>query len=95
MVVQLMADNPGVEIFIQSVLPISNTSQIGGLTNIKIIALNAKLQEIADKHGATYIDVYSAYVLDGEMNPEYTSDGVHLKDKYKYLWLDILEKYIH
>lgn len=53
MVVQLMADNPGVEIFIQSVLPISNTSQIGGLTNIKIIALNAKLQEIADKHGAT------------------------------------------
>ena len=29
------------------------------------------------------------------MNPEYTSDGVHLKDKYKYLWLDILEKYIH
>ena len=53
MVVQLMADNPGVEIFIQSVLPISNTSQIAGLTNIKIIALNAKLQEIADKHGAT------------------------------------------
>ena len=50
---QLMADNPGVEIFIQSVLPISNTSQIAGLTNIKIIALNAKLQEIADKHGAT------------------------------------------
>ena len=95
MIVELMADNPGDEIFIQSVLPISNTSQTGGLTNKNIIALNAKLQEIAEKHGATYIDIHSAYVLDGEMNPEYTKDGVHLKDEYKYLWLDILEEYIH
>lgn len=42
----------------------------------------------------TYIDVYSVYVLNGEMNPEYTKDGIHLKDEYKYLWLDVLAEYI-
>lgn len=94
-IVQLMADNPGDEIFIQSVLPISNANQTGGLTNQNIVALNAKLQEIAEKHGVTYIDIYSAYVMNGEMNPEYTKDGIHLKDEYKYLWLDILAEYIH
>lgn len=95
MIVEIMADNPGDEMFIQSVLPISNKNQTGGLTNENIVKLNAKLQEIAEKHGVTYIDVYSAYVLNGEMNPEYTKDGVHLKDEYKYIWLDILAEYIH
>ena len=92
--VHIMSDNPGDKIFIQSVLPISNGNQTGRLTNQNIVALNAKLQKISEKHGATYIDVYSAYVLNGEMNPEYTNDGVHLKDEYKCLWLDVLEKYI-
>lgn len=95
MIVDIMTNNPGDEIFIQSILPISNKNQTGGLTNENIVKLNAKLQEIAEKHGATYIDVYSAYVLNGEMNPEYTKDGVHLKDEYKYLWLDILSEYVN
>lgn len=95
MIKDIMSDNPDNEIFIQSILPISNKNQTRGLTNENIIKLNAKLQEIAKKHGITYVDIYSAYVLDGEMNPEYTRDGVHLKDEYKHLWLDILSEYIN
>lgn len=94
MLQDIMADNPDNEIFIQSILPISNKNQTRGLTNENIIKLNARLQEIAKKHGVTYVDIYSAYVLNGEMNPEYTKDGVHLKDAYKHLWLDILSEYI-
>ena len=94
MLEEIMADNPGDQIFIQSVLPISNSNQTGGLTNDNIVKFNAKLQEIAEKHGVTYIDVYSVYVLNGEMNPDYTKDGIHLKDEYKYLWLDVLAEYI-
>lgn len=95
MIKDIMSDNPDNEIFIQSILPISNKNQTRGLTNENIIKLNAKLQEIAKKHGITYVDIYSAYVLNGEMNPEYTRDGVHLKDEYKHLWLDILSEYIN
>ena len=95
MLVKIMTDNPGAQIFIQSVLPISDSNQTRGLTNENIVKFNAKLQEIAEKHGVTYIDIYSVYVLNGEMNPEYTKDGVHLKGKYKQLWLKVLTKYIH
>ncbi len=95
MIVEIMDNNPGDEMFIQSNLPVSNEIQAGGLTNENIAKLNAKLREIAEKHSATYIDVYSAYVLDGEMNPAYTKDGIHLNDEYKYLWLEILSEYIN
>ena len=94
MIVDIIADNPGDTVFIQSVLPISNTKQEGGLTNDNIVELNNRLQEIAERNGVTYIDVYSLYVLNGEMNPEYTKDGIHLKDEYKYLWLEKLSDYI-
>ena len=77
MIAEIIANNPGDEVFIQSILPISNKNQTGGLTNENIVKLNAKLQEIAERQGVTYIDVYSVYVLNGEMNPEYTKDGVH------------------
>jgi lysophospholipase L1-like esterase len=95
MIAEIIANNPGDEVFIQSILPISNKNQTGGLTNENIVKLNAKLQEIAERQGVTYIDVYSVYVLNGEMNPEYTKDGVHLKDEYKYLWLDVLAEYVN
>ena len=95
MLVSLMEDNPGAQVFVQSVLPISNSSQTGERTNENIVKLNAALEEIAEKHGATYVDIYSAYALNGEMNPEYTVDGVHLKEAYQYLWLDVLAGYIH
>ncbi|WP_295157184.1 GDSL-type esterase/lipase family protein [uncultured Ruminococcus sp.] len=94
MIVDIIADNPGDTVFIQSVLPISKSKHEGGLTNENIVELNNRLQEIAERNGVTYIDVYSLYVLNGEMNPEYTKDGIHLKDEYKHLWLEKLSDYI-
>lgn len=95
MIVEIISNNPEDEIFIQSILPISNKNETAGLTNKNIIKLNSKLEEISKRQGVTYIDVYSTYVLNGEMNPEYTLDGIHLKDEYKYLWLDLLSKYVN
>ena len=94
MIVDIIADNPEASVFIQSILPISNAVQKGRMTNEKIINLNHKLQEIAMRQGITYVDIYSLYVLNGEMNPEYTKDGIHLKDEYKHLWLEALSEFI-
>lgn len=95
MITKLKTESPNAEIFVQSVLPIQNKNQEGKLTNSNIVKLNEELQSMADRLGVTYIDVYSVYVLNGEMNPEYTVDGVHLKEEYKHLWLDLLSEYIH
>ncbi|WP_294750967.1 GDSL-type esterase/lipase family protein [uncultured Ruminococcus sp.] len=95
MVSEIAEDNPDAELFIQSVLPISNKKQKRGLTNENIVRFNSKLQDIAKRHGITYIDTHSAYVLSGEMNPEYTVDGVHLNDDSKDLWMKALNEYIY
>lgn len=95
MITKLKTDSPNAEIFIQNVLPIQNNKQEGRLTNSNIVKLNEELQSMADRLSVTYIDVYSVYVLNGEMNPEYTEDGVHLQEDYKHLWLDLLSEYIH
>ena len=94
MIIELKTENPNAEIFVQSVLPIKNIKEEGRLTNKNIVKLNEELKSLADRNGLTYIDIYSAYVLNGEMNPDYTVDGVHLKDEYKYLWLEQLTAYI-
>ena len=67
MIVEIIANNPNDEIFIQSILPISNKNQVRvrGVTNENIVKLNTKLQEIARRRGVTYIDIYSLYVLNG------------------------------
>ena len=95
MITTLKTESPNAEIFVQSVLPIQNKNQEGKLTNSNIVKLNEELQSMTDRLGVTYIYVYSVYVLNGEMNPEYTVDGVHLQEDYKHLWLDLLSEYIH
>ena len=96
MIINLKNDNPSADIFVQSVLPVNKSNKNESLkSNNNIINLNEKLHSLAKRQGVTYIDVYSVYVLDGEMNPQYTVDGIHLKEEYKYLWLDVLSKYIN
>ena len=95
MIIKLINENPNSDFYVQSVLPIQNNKQEGSLNNENIVKLNAELQKMAERHGATYIDVYSVYVDNGEMNHQYTVDGIHLQEEYKYLWLDVLSKYIN
>ena len=95
MVEDIAADNPEAELFIQSVLPVSRYNDNGGLTNGNIVLLNEKLKEIAARHGITYIDLHSAYELSGEINHEYTRDGLHLSDEGKLVWPEVISEYVY
>lgn len=45
-------------------------------------AFNRGISEQLKSYGhATYVDVYDAFEHDGELNPNYTTDGVHLNYK--------------
>lgn len=94
MTADIIAGNPDAAVYIQSILPVSNANQKGRLTNENILKINEALQEIAARQGAVYIDLHSLYVLNGEMNPAYTKDGLHLKDEAKNLWLEAISKYV-
>ena len=89
---------PNAEIFVQSVLPISsnredNQVQGGICKNQTIRVFNEGLKNLAKEKELTYIDLYPLYELDGSMNPEYSTDGVHIEGNYK-IWAEAIKAYI-
>ncbi len=90
---------PDVEIYVQSVLPIASykeSSWYGGgiCKNATIRAFNEKLKELAEEKGHVYIDLYSVYEKDGSLDPDYTSDGLHLGGHYEP-WAEAIREYIY
>lgn len=91
---ELMERVPGVQIYVQSVLPVSKSKEGSVCRNSTIEVFNGELKTIALERGATYIDLYSLYVLNGYINPELTKDGLHLQDNAYGIWVDAVSKYI-
>lgn len=90
----LKSENSNSKIFIQSILPISPYKEQGNLTNKNIIKFNSFLKELSKTYGFTYVNLYSVYEKNNEMNEAYTKDGIHLDDNSKKLWLDYISSYI-
>lgn len=76
-----------VRLFVQSVYPVNrnetaNTAPfpaVGPRTNEAIRRINAGLRDLASKSNFTYIDLYGKLTgIDGQLDPEYTYDGLHL-----------------
>ena len=87
---------PGTKIYMQSVLPINNDiSKIGKIEPQKIIELNTKLKELAEKNKIQFIDLYPFFCgADNKMYKEYAYDGVHPSPAGYAVWKNLIEKYI-
>lgn len=81
-------------IYIQSVLPISSSVEERYGTNELIQEYNEALMELADRQSIEYVDLWSLYEINGQMNPEYTTDGVHLKAEAYNYWIKKIEPYV-
>jgi lysophospholipase L1-like esterase len=72
---QLRRQHPKAQIVVQSILP-TRTSQI---SNTRVEELNQSLARLANNYRVNYLDVYSQMVdLDGSMQTNLTTDGIHL-----------------
>lgn len=89
----LKSENSNSKIFIQSIFPISSYKEQGNLTNKNIVKFNSFLKELSKSYGFTYVDLYSVYEKNNEMNEVYTKDGIHLNNDSKKLWLDYISSY--
>lgn len=90
---------PNTEVYIQSILPIAARREHkwygrGLCTNSTIRAFNEKLKTLASEKGMTYVDLYSAYEVNGELDPQCTKDGLHVYDHYEP-WAKVIEPYIY
>jgi len=84
---------PRAIIFVHAILPVtaekSNTDKAHN--NANIVARNAALEQFAKEQKAYFIDAGPALSdEEGNLRPEMTSDGIHLKPEYMKLWRDFL-----
>lgn len=86
-----------IKVYLSSVLPSKCMYWASDKTNIqeKIASLNARIQKCAKKQGLPYIDYYTPMVYGEvrELNPKYTTDGVHpTADGYRLVMEPVLLK---
>lgn len=85
---------PNTQLYLQSILPVHSSKYDLYADNDKIKLFNDKIQEIALQHKCIYIDLYSAYISNGEMPLEYTQDGIHLLPEHYDKWANLIAPYI-
>lgn len=86
---------PSATIYLQSILPVNNN--IAGkriCSNDKIIDANKLIADIAQNNGCIYINIHQLYLKDGEMNPRFTKDGLHLLQEGYDEWASLLKPYM-
>lgn len=90
---KLKSGTPNTQVFIQSVLPVNYQKFKKNGVNDRVIALNAKLRELAEQHSFKYVDLFSHFIdKNNELATQYTLDGVHLNGQGYLLWQKIIEK---
>lgn len=88
----LRAADAGATVYVQSVFPVTAAYETGkGLSNDKIGAFNAQLAQLCESKGVKYLDVASALAgSDGKLQPQLSSDGMHLNRAAYQKWMDYL-----
>lgn len=86
-------DVPEVELYIESILPVTSYSDY--CDNEKIREANAILQRMAEERGLTYVDIYGAYAKDGALPDAMSYDGLHLYEEAYSLWYEAVRNQVN
>lgn len=95
---RIRAESPKTKVYIQSVLPVNPATGMAlnhtNKTDL-IIGLNAKLEELAEEFGHTYIDLFSLMAdANNHLPRKYSIDGLHLTFAAYGVWAEAIRQYI-
>ncbi len=86
---RIQAELPETQVFVQSILPRKQRYAR------RIRRLNLRLEALAQRFGATYIDLFPHFATaQGAICPELTNDQIHLLGNGYVIWVRILQPYI-
>ena len=84
---------PKAEIYVQSVLPISEKKEKELFcSNDTIKKFNKEIKKLSEQNQMTFIDLYSVFA---ESNQKLTCDGLHLNSNGYKVWVDAIDNYIN
>jgi len=86
--------HPQAKIVMQSILPHGGDKvtwegrdRLLAIPNSRILALNEQIKGIAKEEGGIYLDLYPLFAdTNGNLNPELSSDGLHLSPQGYKIW---------
>lgn len=88
---QIKAECPETELFLQSILPLA-----GGVSeyykvenrsgNERIDRMNEEIKSLAIEKKINYVDLNTNFRMNGELNKEYSWDGIHINAKGYQFW---------
>lgn len=87
----------GTEIYFESILPVAeNNSVLPSFAhkNHNIVLVNERIKALCLQKNVQFIDLYSLFVLNGEMNKAYALDGVHPSPEGYKIWQTAIQKNI-
>lgn len=86
-------ESPETEIYIQSVLPVSEENSRKAED---IMEVNALYRDFCRREGLTYVDLWSEFVEPGtnHINPAYTKDGLHPYPSGYRVWCNRIAEYV-
>lgn len=85
----------GIDIYVQSVLPMTSSKEDGSISNSRISTFNSKLKNMCASLSLTYVDICGSFKnSNGSMNSVYSSDDyVHMNNAGYETWVAALREY--
>lgn len=103
-VIRIKKNRPNTKIYVESIYPVNGNTEdndivvgymVGKRENDRIKKVNNLIAEICKKQKVTYIDMYSLLIdEEGNLDLDYTVDGLHISDKGYEIITDKLMSYI-
>jgi len=91
----IRACQPNAVIYVENLIPlneevIASSNGPSYLTNAHLMIYNDLIRQAAEEKQVAFLDVYSAFQVDGSLPAEATRDGSHLTSPYCRQWMDYL-----
>lgn len=93
---EFLQKTPDTRLLVQSILPV-NTQKllIEKSINTQIYQINLRLKTLCENNKVTFIDLYPDFLNNnGEMDEDFTYDGVHLSEAGYILWSELIQDYL-
>lgn len=91
--------SPSTKLIVQSILPVNAAfGKFGGHTSKAAVikTVNAQLATQAAKHQYVFADLYTGFLkANGDMQENYTNDGLHLMGEGYLLWKHLIYPYVY
>lgn len=85
---------PSSSIYIQSILPVNNDIYGTTINNSEVKKLNIELEKLAEDKQIVFIDLYSNFLNNNQLDKKFTYDGIHLNGDGYLVWKNSIKEYI-